>query len=125
METATRVLIVDDRARSRKGLKALLSTCSDIDIVGEAGDGWEAVRRIEILQPDVVLMDAKMPVLDGVKATGLIKTQWDNVRVVILTIYPCYHDDAVDYGADAFLIKGCPVEELLEAILDLRKDNAR
>jgi DNA-binding NarL/FixJ family response regulator len=118
MKQPTRVLIADDRPRSRSGLRAVLSVRPEIEIVGEAADGQEAVRLVAECHPDVVLMDARMPVMDGVEATRLIKQEWPGIRVVVLTIHASYRADALAAGADAFLIKGCLAKELLEAILD-------
>jgi DNA-binding NarL/FixJ family response regulator len=118
MTKQTRVLIADDRLRSRSGLRAVLALRPEIEIVGEAADGQEAVRLVAECRPDVVLMDARMPVMDGVEATRLIKERWPEVRVVVLTIHASYRDDALAAGADAFLIKGCAAADLLKAILD-------
>jgi len=118
MTMQTRVLIADDRPRSRSGLRAVLALWPEIEIVGEAVDGQEAVRLVAEYRPDVVLMDARMPVLDGVDATRLIKEEWPEVRVVVLTIDASYRADALAAGADVFLVKGCAAQELLEAILD-------
>ncbi len=118
MTMQTRVLIANDRRPSRSGLRAVLAVRPEIVIVGEAADGQEAVRLVAECRPDVVLMDAKMPVLDGVEATRLIKKRWPEIRVVVLTIHASYRADALAAGADAFLVKGCPARELLEAILD-------
>jgi DNA-binding NarL/FixJ family response regulator len=79
------------------------------------------VHLVEQCQPDVVLMDARMPVMDGLQATRLIKEQWPSVRVVVLTVYAARRADALASGADAFLVKGCPAEELLQAILSPAK----
>ncbi len=114
---ARRVLIVDDSSQAREGLKALLAT-APVKVVGEAADGREAVHLIEVRQPDVVLMDASMPVLDGLEATRLIKAQWPAVRVIVLTIHTGLRAEALAAGADAFLVKGCPASELLVAILE-------
>jgi len=111
------VLIADDRLRSRSGLKALLALRPEIQLVGEAANGQEAVRLMEELRPDVVLMDVKMPVMDGLEATRIIKERWPGVKVIVLTIHTDYRADALAAGADAFLVKGCPPEELLKAIL--------
>jgi NarL family two-component system response regulator LiaR len=116
MQGAMRVLIADDRFRSRQGLSALLATQPGIEVVGEAGDGQEALRLIEERQPDAVLMDAKMPAMDGLTATRLIKERWPEIRVIVLTMYGTHRAAAMAAGADAFLIKGCPADELLGAI---------
>ena len=118
MQHSMRVLIADDRPRSRDGLRALLATWPEVEVVGEAADGQEAVRLVEECRADVVLMDVRMPAMDGLEATRLIKDRWPEVKVVVLTMYATYRADALAAGADAFLVKGCPAEELLEAILD-------
>ena len=113
---ATRVVIADDRARSREGLRALLGTQAGIEIVGIARDGQEALALVGRLQPDTVLMDARMPQMDGLAATRHIKAEWPAVRVIVLTIYASLKDTAIASGADGFVIKGCLPDELLEAI---------
>jgi DNA-binding NarL/FixJ family response regulator len=116
MQNTTRVVIADDSRRTRNGLRCLLVTCPGVDVVGEATDGWEAVELVAERRPDVVVMDAHMPGMDGLAATRAIKKRWPEVRVVVLTMYGARHSEAVSAGADAFLIKGCPPEELLDAI---------
>jgi DNA-binding NarL/FixJ family response regulator len=116
MRNAMRVLIADDRSRSRRGLRALLTTLPGIEVVGEAGDGREALQLVEERRPDTVLMDAKMPTMDGLTATRLIKERWPEVKVIVLTMYGAHRADAIAAGADAFLVKGCRADELLGAI---------
>ena len=95
MQRHIRVLLADDRSRSREGLRALLATVrlnahgdvrSEVEVIGEAVDGQEAVRLVEECHPDVVLMDARMPVMDGLEATRRIKGNWPAVRVIMLDV---------------------------------------
>jgi DNA-binding NarL/FixJ family response regulator len=117
MENATRVLIADDSRRTRNGLRALLITCPEVSVVGEAANGREALELVAERRPDVVVMDVCMPAIDGLVATHVIKKRWPTVRVVVLTMYGARRAEAVMAGADVFLVKGCPPERLLEAIL--------
>ncbi len=127
MKQHIRLLIADDSHRSRGGLNALLATLRteehqdearpEVEVVAEAADGREAVRMVEQFRPDVVLMDARMPAMDGLEATRLIKNKWPEVKLVMLTVYRAFRTEALAAGADAFLVKGCPPEHLLEAIL--------
>jgi DNA-binding NarL/FixJ family response regulator len=116
IEGYTRVLVADDHPTARKGLRALLATFPATQVICEAADGQEAVQLVERLQPDVVLMDARMPQLDGLEATRLIKNRWPAIRVIILTVHAAYRAAVIATGADDFLIKGCPTEDLFEAI---------
>ena len=117
VEQHIRVLIADDNLSSRDGLKALLATKSKIDIVGEASDGREAIELVEECRPEMVLMDVRMPLIDGLEATRIIKNRWPEVKVIVLTMYPSNQAEALAAGADAFLVKGCTAEDLLKAIL--------
>lgn len=117
MTPPIRVLIADDFPRSRTGLRALLATWPEVDVIGEAANGQEAIRLVAEIQPDVVLMDARMPVINGLEATRLIKNRWPDVRIVVLTMYTTCQPDALAAGADAFLTKGCADNALLGAIL--------
>jgi YesN/AraC family two-component response regulator len=113
----TRILIADDRPSSRNGLKALLATQAGIEIIGEAANGQEAVQIVLECLPDSVLMDVRMPVIDGLEAARIIKGRWPEVKVIMLSIYPSYQAEALAAGADAFLVKGCAADDLLEEIL--------
>jgi DNA-binding NarL/FixJ family response regulator len=114
----TRVLIVDDVPQVRRELRTLLPLLDAIDVVGEAENGQRAIELAAALQPDVVLMDVEMPLMDGLAATRLIKQQCPQCRVIILSI----HDDeavraqARSAGADDFVDKGAPLAALLQAI---------
>jgi len=113
-----RVLIVDDQALFREGLRTLLSVQADIDVVGEAGDGIEAIQECARLKPDVVLMDMLMPRLDGVETTRRLHAEQQDCRVIILTTFDDdeYVFDGLRAGALGYLLKDAPSEKLLEAI---------
>jgi DNA-binding NarL/FixJ family response regulator len=113
-----RVLIADDSAQARAGLRALLALRQEIELVGEAADGREAVQMVREDQPDVVLMDVRMPQMGGLEATRQIKDQWPQVRVVAVSMYASHRAEALAAGAEAFVVKGSPTAELLAAILD-------
>ncbi len=113
-----RVLVVDDHPVVRSGLVGLLDVESDMEIVGEAGDGEEAVARVAALAPDVVLMDLRMPRLDGVGATARITAGHPASRVLVLTTYDTDDDivRAVEAGASGYLLKDTPRAQLVEAV---------
>jgi DNA-binding NarL/FixJ family response regulator len=116
--TAIRVLVVDDDALMRAGLRGVLQSDDAIAVIGEAGDGREAVERVAALAPDVVLMDVRMPGLDGIAATGEVLAASPDVRVLILTTFE--QDDyvfgALRAGASGFLLKRARPEDLLAAV---------
>ena len=116
MEKITRLVIADDSPRARHGQRAVLATQPGIEVVGEAGDGKEAVRLVEKIQPDGVILDIRMPGMNGLEATRLIKDRWPEIKVIVLSMYAAYREEALANGADVFLVKGCPVDELLNAI---------
>ncbi len=115
-----RVLVADDQALVRGGFKALLDARDDIEVVGEAADGAQAVSLAKTLQPDVVLMDIRMPVLDGLQATRQITAdpRLAGVRIVILTTFQLdeYLFEALRYGASGFLVKDTEPVDLVTAV---------
>jgi DNA-binding NarL/FixJ family response regulator len=110
------VLVVDDEKSVREGTRALLAFAHGIDATREACNGEEAVQLVAAEQPDVVLMDVRMPVMDGLEATRLIKESWPQVKVIVLTMYSSHRNDALAAGADRFLLKG-RMGELLEGTI--------
>ena len=113
-----KILLVDDQPLFREGLRTLLSVQSDFEIVGEAGNGEEAIKQARTLQPAVVLMDLQMPVLDGVAATRCLKTEQPDCRVIVLTTFDDDENvfDGLRAGAVGYLLKDAPSEKLCEAI---------
>lgn len=112
-----RILIVDDQQRARLSLKALLATRFQLIDTCEAVNGIEAIRCVEECKPDIVLMDIRMPEMDGIEATRIIKTKLAQIPVIVLTLYSEYKAAALAAGANAFLIKGESVEQLLAVLL--------
>jgi DNA-binding NarL/FixJ family response regulator len=114
----TRVLIVDDQALVRVGLRKILENEPDTAVVGEAADGEEGVAEALRLRPDVVLMDIRMPALDGIEATRRIVRAQPDARVLILTTFGLdgYVYDALRAGASGFMLKDAPPEELAAAV---------
>lgn len=118
-----RILLVDDQTMFRAGMKILLSSQADFEIVGEAADGEEALQKTASLHPDVVLMDLRMPVLDGAAATRRIHAAHPQVRVIVLTTFD--EDEAIfdglRSGAIGYLLKDAPTDKLYEAIRSAHK----
>ncbi|MGL5908605.1 MAG: response regulator [Phycicoccus sp.] len=112
------VLVVDDQALVRDGLVSLLSVQAGIEVVGDAANGAEAVELAVSLEPQVVLMDARMPVMDGVAATAALRDRLPHCRVVILTTFDDRDliADALDAGAVGYLLKDLPAHDLAQAI---------
>jgi two-component system, NarL family, response regulator LiaR len=113
-----RVLICDDQVVVCEGLRAILSTVPGIEVVGIAGDGEQALLKIEALHPDLVLMDLKMPNMNGIQATRQVRERFPNTRVLVLTTYDFdeWVFDAIRAGASGYLLKDTPRDELVTAI---------
>ena len=121
-----RVLIADDHPVVREGLSAMLDRQDDMEVVGEAIDGADAVKRTRETRPDIVLMDLQMPVMDGVEAMKRIAEQQSSVRFIVLTTYD--NDErifkGIEAGARAYLLKDSPREELFKAIRAVHKGDS-
>ena len=113
-----RILIVDDMPQVRQELHMLLQLTNGLDVVGEAGNGKEAVQQSELLHPDVVIMDLEMPIMDGLQATQEIKRRRLAKRVVILSVHSKPEDllNARQAGADDFIQKGAPYTTLIQTL---------
>lgn len=122
-EEIIRLLICDDQAIVCEGLRAILSTVPQVLVVGIAHNGMEALDQISCTQPDLVLMDLKMPVMNGVQATKSIREKHPKVRVLVLTTYDAdeWVIDAIRGGAAGYLLKDTPREDLVLAIVDTMK----
>jgi DNA-binding NarL/FixJ family response regulator len=122
------VVVVDDQALVRAGFRVLVDSAADLEVLGEAADGIEAVQLVRQLRPEVVLMDIRMPGLDGIEATRQIvaSAEGAETRVLILTTFDLdqYVYDALRAGASGFLLKDTPPEELLTAIRVIAAGNA-
>jgi len=126
MSGKIRVLLADDHAVLRAGLRALLSAEPDIEVVGEAADGQEAVALVERLKPDVVVMDITMPRLDGLRATRQITTHHPEIRVLVLTMHAeeQYLLQVLEAGGSGYVVKNSADRDLLEAIRVVHRGEA-
>ncbi|MGO4586913.1 response regulator [Arthrobacter sp. 2RAF6] len=113
-----RVLLVDDQPLLRMGFRLILEGEDDLEVVGEASDGAEAVRKVEELEPDVVLMDVRMPAVDGIEATRRITASPSKARIIILTTFDLdeYAFSGLQAGASAFLLKDVAPAELVQGV---------
>ena len=125
-EAPTRILIVDDHPMVRDGLSAMLQRQPDFEIVGEAGDGRQGVEQAELLKPDLILMDLRMPEMDGVEAMRQIRAQQPEINFLVLTTFDTdeYIFDAVEVGAKGFLLKDTSRDELFNAVRTVSKGNS-
>jgi DNA-binding NarL/FixJ family response regulator len=118
-DRCVRILVADDQKRTRQSLKALLSTSLPETEIWEAGDGAEALRLAEETRPQLVVMDIRMPELDGLAATREIKSRWPEIKVLVLSMYRDHQEEALVAGADLFVSKGESPERLLNALSSL------
>ncbi len=114
-----KLMIVDDQVILKESLKYIFSQDTDFFVVGTAENGQEAVERTPLYEPDVILMDIKMPIMDGVEATKRIKTLYPHVRIIVLTTFleEGYIVDAMRYGASGYLLKDALPEEIKRALI--------
>lgn len=120
-----KILVVDDQQLIRQGLSTLLSIESDFVVVGEATDGTHALLMVEQTSPDIVLMDLRMPICDGITATSRIKARWSEIKILALTTFDDDELilDAIEAGASGYLLKDTPREQLAQAIRALYQGN--
>ena len=118
MSDRIRILIADDHIIVRSGLRLLLEAEPDLDVVGEALDGREALNLVEKHLPDVVLMDIAMPGMDGLEATRQIKANWPQVQVLVLTMHRSdeYFFEMLKAGASGYILKGAETSDLIQAV---------
>lgn len=126
-ENTIRVLIVDDQKMIREGLKALIKTEEDIEIIGVAENGEHAVKQVESLNPEVVLMDMEMPGMNGMEATKLICQRFPDVKILVLSTFDTqeYVSRSLSAGAMGYLLKGTPAKELTDAIRSVHRGYAQ
>jgi DNA-binding NarL/FixJ family response regulator len=126
MSKKIKVLVVDDHRLVREGLTSLLRIHPEIEVVGEASNGDEAVSRARTLDPEVILMDISMPGMNGITATGIIKKEQPDVKVIMLTMLDQegYVYEAVKAGATGYMLKNTGLEELVKAIKEVLKGGA-
>jgi DNA-binding NarL/FixJ family response regulator len=113
-----RILLVDDQSSFRTGLRALLSTVPGIEVVGEAANGQDGIAAAESLHPDVILMDVRMPVMNGIAATTAIRASNPNACVLVLTTFDEDETvaDAMRAGAAGYLLKGTPIDDIVQIL---------
>lgn len=118
METKRKIVIAEDHTILRAGLRALLSGQNGLEVIGEAGDGREAIRKVDTLQPDLLLIDLSMPKLNGIDAIREIKSQHPEIKIIVLTVHKSdeYIIAAFKAGANGYMLKDASQNELLLAI---------
>jgi len=122
MKQKMRVLIADNQARARQGMKALLGAWYQVDEFREAANGADAVQLAKEFKPDLILMDGRMPKMNGLEATRLIKAGWPAIKIIVLSMYPEIKDEALLVGADSFVSKSDSPEKLRETLIKVIGD---
>jgi len=117
-----RVLIADNQPRARQSMRALLSAWYQMEEIREAMDGWEAVQLTEEFQPDLILMDARMPKMNGLEAIRLIRAKSPHIKIIVLSMYPDVKAEALEAGADAFVSKSDPLDKLRKTLSDVIRE---
>jgi CheY-like chemotaxis protein len=125
MKYKMRFLIVDDTSRARHSMKALLEVWNLVDEIWEAEDGPEALRLTEEHLPDIILMDARLPVMSGLQATRQIKAKWPQIKIIVLSVFTDYQAFALEAGADGFVSKSDPPEILRKMLAEVLKKKNR
>jgi YesN/AraC family two-component response regulator len=122
-----KVMIVDDQVFMREGLKTILDLEDDISVISLAENGEDALAKIRLEEPEVVLMDIRMPVMDGVECTAAVKREYPHIKIIILTTFDDdeYIINALGSGAEGYLLKDLPSEELIGFIREVYKGNRR
>lgn len=123
MNNPINIMLVENNDKARRALAVYLSLQGGIRITAEAANGLEAINEIKNQPPDIVLMDMRMPVMDGLEATRIIKKRWPKIKVVVLTMYQIYQSEALSAGADAFLVKDCSTAELVYTVRNMSQPN--
>lgn len=120
-----KVMIVDDQGLIRDGLKMILSLSDDIEVIGEAVNGQEAINILSSMEPDIILMDIRMPIMSGVEATIIIKEKFPEVKILILTTFneDEYIFEGLKNGADGYILKDVKSDEIIKAIKEVYKGN--
>ena len=118
VESKTKIVIVEDHKLFREGLKSLLSDKADLEVIGEAGDGLEAIRTVKKCRPDLLLLDLSMPKMNGISVMKEIKTQFPEIKIMALTIHESdqYVLEAFEAGADGYCLKDAGRSELMVAV---------
>jgi two-component system response regulator NreC len=117
----TTIILADDHQVVRQGVRALLENQPDIRVIAEAGDGLEAVRLVEELKPNVLILDLMMPGISGMEVTRNVRKASPNTRIIIFTMYSdlAYVAESLKYGANAYILKGSPGNDLLQAVKEV------